>query len=1479
ENGGSLVSLDGINVSMLSGRADLQSSFEFQTDGDGGFAMDVTGIGRMHTGQNQWKTFGATGTVSTLNDDLSFGIFLAADGINMPLVPGLLDLTGAGGGFFYRPEAEDLNAVYGVLNAMQGDGRTFQPNNPEGLPDASKLQFAIMLYASIGMGGTSGNYGMEGNGLITITDQFTNIDVNGYVLPKAGQSLAGRGYFTVQYNSVGTRIEGGIAMEVDYRPVARTETERPATLDFFANTSRNGATVWAVTGQGTLRILEMQNLSGRFLASNSGFLGQLSSQIDRDAGIISLKGSYSLAFWWSNVSKTMGGYGTIGANASVLGGLAEIGAELRGAVLLSTSGSNDYLFYAAARAYVRVFAVFEGDIELWVALVNRDFDGGTGRNHGYERQVAAAMRLSDEMEAEAEAIEQAMKEVRRQDLVAAFALPQATIEQAGINAVKQEAKYGGRSAVALQRMEHDLQGYWWNPDITQLGDWRQLNGTSPIINRLIGDVLAPDERPSYDPQLTADAREALDGQLEQVQSLAETVDATVSDVELAMTALTAGEDDELALVSPLQNDNVYAFTVDEDAQDTLTETLSTLDEDLDDLGTAYEDRLAEAEQVLTDMDALTSELLRHGYGEAFWQAFEETGDILRIRNRTLAGQAVWADATYGLYYTSNATNRAALFSNLRAVSERVIPFGTNGRPTATGVIYRPTTDTCLRRGYVGENWGLGRSWPGGEKPKLIPGTYVNDCEAFLRTLDLTGIAGLRRSAILTLNAVDSVAVPEGRNSLNSAARAEKDAIYDSFVDAYGAYWYGDGRDRPTGGSANLAAVASAKNALKQLAYDQGVALYYTAFGTGVRSLHNDIRGYLPEAQGIFSTYAAGIQAPLADYSQRLRALYARKTAFAETLAGMYEQYALWLEDQGLAEDATPFRTKRQALLERLAPPMVNDLSVKTTSLGRSGFGKTAPLLTSELSVAWNTSNAEHAYLAVAGLAADTLSGSVGQANAAKLYAFGTSGQQQEVSVQLVASNELGVLRVLPARSVTVAHATLNALPALPGSVSYNAASPTPGAGSGLAYGDSGDANGPPETTALADTRPPALATDADAEVVQGRDIEIPFAVYHPSDAPLTFAVEYVYTQSATTISDAERTAQADERVVVTPTAGTPMRADERTAALAALQSAIPAATLSDPASWLRLASSLPDGLTADRPFLLRVTAEVGSGQAGQPMFFGPFTADTDPPMLAGTKPPVRMSYQDIDYTKRFSPVVPTAKLNRWVALNKSVRQWEVPLRTIVDEGGTIVEQRIGLAKSALSTWDGNPNVASSISRIIDATWQQKAPDGAVLFNALDTDSLYVHYYARDDAGNELRQLDQYHISDVTGVDHTLPKPPKGSVSVQNLTPRVTLPSTLARGQATFTFTTLGEDAEGEIIRYEWRCDVGWCPLEQLEGNQYTTGEVPYRQVYIYDFFVRSVNQDGMPSPYWHFTPPGNVPRTRAPVYGQNPDVGGTTVDW
>ena len=403
----------------------MSASMEY-AQGPDGFALRVVAGGTFDVG-NVSAEAALAGTIRNKNGDLSFGLFVAAQAsVGIPIVPGVVELIGVGGGFFYRPTSGDLATVTGPSGALQALGFDLEHE-----PSASNVDFAVMLYAAAGIAGSAGNYAVEGSAFLQITDQSIFLEAQGSVLGFDGSGNLGAtatAAFYVEANRNPFLVEAGVAVDIEI-PVY---LEGHLDIELFI-AEINDETVWGVLGNGEVGFINnIITASGRFAASNEGFLVQASLGLGFDVKVLKVSATAEGAIWLMTAPQyqyPFGAYVTFGAEVCILSGCANIGAE---AALVSKRPSGFELFAA-------VFTKILGkEVRAWAAISENGVRGGLGKGeHG--DLIAELKQQADEFIAEIERIgdqiQQAKDDLERAEAekLVEHGIPPEVVAQAGAN--------------------------------------------------------------------------------------------------------------------------------------------------------------------------------------------------------------------------------------------------------------------------------------------------------------------------------------------------------------------------------------------------------------------------------------------------------------------------------------------------------------------------------------------------------------------------------------------------------------------------------------------------------------------------------------------------------------------------------------------------------------------------------------------------------------------------------------------------------------------------------------------------------------------------------------------------------------------------------------------------------------------------------------------------------------------------------------
>lgn len=389
------LNIEGAKI-KLNDKAELFASLEYEKQPNG-FRMRVAGGGSITPPTGPAVGLAAMGRMSNLNNEFSFGIFVAVNA-EIPITPGVVTLTQAGGGFFYNAKNQDFEDVAGII------GYEFYNDTKPWVDKKGDYDFAVALTASVSIVGTGKASAVQGKTMLLLTDQWMAMDVQGTVLNQ-GNSLSAGMYIEVVWDPR-VMVSGGVGAEVDY-PVLTGDLK----VDFFVVENSGGGNsgesdiVWGINGDGNLDIIGgIATAETSFIVNQQGFYTEIKVSQGFDVAIISVSSTWEGAIWWVQ-NEQFGAYVEIGFDATLFK-VASVGGTLKGALLVE----DGYLVYASANAYVRVKMVYEGNVSVWASMKDGRIEGGRGANEEYESMVAdareQAKNLGEQMQETIEAAEE-----------------------------------------------------------------------------------------------------------------------------------------------------------------------------------------------------------------------------------------------------------------------------------------------------------------------------------------------------------------------------------------------------------------------------------------------------------------------------------------------------------------------------------------------------------------------------------------------------------------------------------------------------------------------------------------------------------------------------------------------------------------------------------------------------------------------------------------------------------------------------------------------------------------------------------------------------------------------------------------------------------------------------------------------------------------------------------------------------------------
>lgn len=340
-------------------------------------------------------TIGAlvAGKFSNIGGEVSFGLFVAVEtSAGIPIVPGIVTLTGAGGGFFYKPVQEDLTMVH---NALGNFGHELVD------PGAAQIQgqadFAVMLYASVGIAGTAGQYVVEGSTFFQVTSQSFYMDARVNVLGMDGENSVAQ-----------TEVEGTLSASIQRNPFAMSigidvsisvpfVLEGGGGIQYFMNEQDSGI-VWGIIGNADFELFGgVMNGGGNFLAGNPGVMLEVYLGFDLDIAIIQVQSQLTGSVWMitdPSYSYPFGAYIIFDVEASLMG-LASVSASAQAAFL--TRNPSGYIFFASVHGCVGT-PLGDACGSAWASYSSQDgLDFGLG-HHANANLIVEAQAQMEQFE-------------------------------------------------------------------------------------------------------------------------------------------------------------------------------------------------------------------------------------------------------------------------------------------------------------------------------------------------------------------------------------------------------------------------------------------------------------------------------------------------------------------------------------------------------------------------------------------------------------------------------------------------------------------------------------------------------------------------------------------------------------------------------------------------------------------------------------------------------------------------------------------------------------------------------------------------------------------------------------------------------------------------------------------------------------------------------------------------------------------------
>ncbi len=887
------------NVSMAVGNHFALTASMAYENGPDGFLLRAAGAGMFDFGGTQVAA-AVAGTFANRDNELSFGLFVAASARpGIPLIPGIIELNGAGGGFFYKPVQEDLDQVVDVLATP---GFNYTPVRPGGPPRAADLSFAMMLYAQIGIGGSAGQFVVEGQTFLQLSNQNLYLDVRGTVLGLDGENAI-----------AGTRLEAGMYAAVIFDPFfldagVIVSINVPATIDgtshlnFFMG-EHNGALLWGVIGHLEVGVYGgIVTADGEFLACADGFLLEAGLGFEVGIPVLKVESEVRGSIWLiddPNFSMPFGAYVTFEAEACA--GIC-ITAEARAAFV--TRRPSGFELFAAVKGCVDLL-LDEACVSAWASFSNDGVDGGLGSgSHGdlVDRAEAQRDRFRQRIEDLRAQLQAAKDALSQPQPMPSFALSAADLRRAGarlyLMSLEDRQAWGAR-AVQIE------QGFYGAGFLTV---YNQIWNARPTYEAILAsDALSPEAARQRALDAVAAAEQTADVVLPRLSTAVQRAVRFESQAEQAFDDMLAAlaQSPVRSVVRPDTTGPITrspSFDVDEalaaqqaGATDQLRGELAALDEafrtSIADLAANVDeiDQLLAAQVRLTQMDTapvadgrfivppiriagIEIEPSVNGMAATYSRAIEAMeAYYARLANREWNRRA-WLLGLHGQL----RTNTASIQTSINSITNRFVQVFDAAPNTSQGRQYPRAAGNAARRFQM--------------------------------------VLALRDD--LALSALPPYTRPPQRSDFSSPQ--ELLDYYDGLRQSYDDY-----HDSNTAPSART----SIRQAAVQNVRDQVQALWYDIHDLGLPEAAYQVARRVSGPDGVSDQRRQALQ-PLrstyGDATDLMEQVYASKASLVATLYGMVDNYVTWRSYFTEPTDSlvAAYRQQRSRLEDALAPPTI-----------------------------------------------------------------------------------------------------------------------------------------------------------------------------------------------------------------------------------------------------------------------------------------------------------------------------------------------------------------------------------------------------------------------------------------------------------------------------------------------------------------------------------------------------------------------------
>ncbi len=345
-------------------------------------------------GDNPKLTVGGSGEIVGLFEgrftgalaDNSFGFFVAV-GSETGIPIGPVVLTEFGGGFFYNPTKQDIDAVKVAAGLADGG----KAKNKIKMQSASNPSFAAFLYAQMVL---VDDAVISGKILLTLTGTRFNLDGQVVIL---GMDNSMYGNIDLGVDLTNGNLNGNIDVYLDVDPLLTgglDDKGKTGNLSFYVY----GSDKWGVFGSAKIGVIfDFFEVQSKFFVIPEGFLVRFSSDYDFDLYILEVGAGFEAQLWYlQNVS--WGAYGKVYVHLDAM--FASASGHLMFALL---GGNTSPSLYGEGHVEASCCGWdFEGT--AWVKVNEDGIDGDTGHNSEMEALIKEAQDLCDGITKQAEAL-------------------------------------------------------------------------------------------------------------------------------------------------------------------------------------------------------------------------------------------------------------------------------------------------------------------------------------------------------------------------------------------------------------------------------------------------------------------------------------------------------------------------------------------------------------------------------------------------------------------------------------------------------------------------------------------------------------------------------------------------------------------------------------------------------------------------------------------------------------------------------------------------------------------------------------------------------------------------------------------------------------------------------------------------------------------------------------------------------------------